>query len=214
MPLFLHLGADNPKDHKDKLIKRRASEFQIRSYEEQSNTRATVGIENQRKSYQAVSCKTMHGNAKSKYEFKTKGTNSTLQDNTTTVSTVSTHNNQEIATKVNNISPLYNNNTLSDKRIVSTIFSSSNYHRIPFIITSPLLISAYDCIVTIEHCWDCQNHCNYVWHDPMKYSDTANNILIAIANEFIRYQMPVRLIAYKVCYHFICVIFFKFYDDD
>ena len=41
---------------------------------------------------------------------------------------------------------------------------------LPFYIRSPSLRCELDCIVAVEHCWNCEFHSSYCRHDPAKYS--------------------------------------------
>ena len=65
-------------------------------------------------------------------------------------------------------------------------------------IQSPCLGNYLDCLIIVEHCWDCESHSQSLRHQEHRYNTQANICIETIAGLLLEYNLPVRYFALKV----------------
>lgn len=89
---------------------------------------------------------------------------------------------------------------LHDELLSRNKSNKSNIHDRPplFVIQTPELKMFLDCIITIEHCYQCSKHSTTLWHDESRYVSQSDACLKSVSESLLLCQFPVRLFAYKV----------------
>lgn len=65
-------------------------------------------------------------------------------------------------------------------------------------IQSPCLRNYWDCLIIVEHCWDCDSHNQSLRHQEHRYNTQADICIEVIAGLLLKYNLPVRYFACKV----------------